>query len=247
MKTRLTCILSLTHVLIACAEVVFIRRAEGQSVALSCSTGQAGGIPTGFHLYHNGFHSQVTLLSMAEGSKLRVNSEHRGRAEVSGRLDSPRVNVTLSGLRNADTGLYTWELTYKVENSSDQMGPCSPQVLLLVDGTGRLDQCSSKYPSLLYAIFTAVGLLLALIWLATIQYARLRLRHKPQPAVPIYEEMSRKQQLTGSSQNNHGDPSHREEADFPLYANPNVRQAQDNHYACPRQVVQSPTGLDQTH
>ncbi len=48
--------------------------------------------------------------------------------------------------------------------------------------------------------------------------------------------MTRKQQSAGISQNNQEDPSHLEEVNFPVYANPNIRQPQDNYYACPRQL-----------
>lgn len=49
--------------------------------------------------------------------------------------------------------------------------------------------------------------------------------------------MTRKQQSTGNPQNNHEAASHLEEVNFPVYANPNIRQPQDNYYACPRQLA----------
>lgn len=66
---------------------------------------------------------------------------------------------------------------------------------------------------------------------------KVRHHHRPQPPVPIYEEMTRKQQSAGIPQNNHEAPSHLEEVSFAVYANPNIRQPQDNYYACPRQLA----------
>lgn len=66
---------------------------------------------------------------------------------------------------------------------------------------------------------------------------KVRRHHRGQPPVPIYEEMTEKQQGAGSPQNNHEAPSHLEEVNFPVYANPNIRQPQDNYYACPRQLA----------
>lgn len=49
--------------------------------------------------------------------------------------------------------------------------------------------------------------------------------------------MTRKEQSMGVPQNNPEAPSHLEEVNFPVYANPNIRQPQDNYYACPRQLA----------
>lgn len=66
---------------------------------------------------------------------------------------------------------------------------------------------------------------------------KARHHHREQPAGPIYEEMTKKQQSAGSPQNNQEAPSHLEEVNFPVYANPNIRHPQDNYYACPRQLA----------
>ncbi|XP_071768458.1 uncharacterized protein LOC139921945 [Centroberyx gerrardi] len=238
MKTSSACILVFIQLIVAHAEVVFIRRTESQSLELSCSAQQAGGTLTGLHLYHRGTHSQLTLLSVAEGGELRVDLQHRGRLEVSGGLGSQRVNLTVSHLQYADTGLYVWELTYRADNSTHHSVLADRQVFLLVEGAGRPCRCSPTYRPLLCAIFTAMGLLLLILsWLGIDICVKTKHRHTPQPPVPIYEEMDRKQQSTGTPQNNHEAPSHLEEANFPVYANPNIRQTQDNYYACPRQIA----------
>ncbi|XP_029913745.1 uncharacterized protein LOC115363629 [Myripristis murdjan] len=237
MKTSLTCPLLCIQLIVACAEVIFVQRTESQSVRLSCSPERPGASLTSLHLYHSSTRGQTTLLSMAEGAGLRVVLERRGRLHVSGGLDSPQIGVTVSQLRHTDTGVYRWELTYRERNSSDRVEVSNQQVFLLVEGTGRQCQCSPRYTPLLYAIFTAVGLLLLILCCLRILICmKARHRHKPQPPAPIYEEMSRKQQTTGISQNSREAPSHLQEADFPVYANPNIRQTQENYYACPRQL-----------
>ncbi|XP_042361371.1 uncharacterized protein LOC121956978 [Plectropomus leopardus] len=237
MRTSLACIVIFTQLFDACAELIFRQLTENQSLELTCSPQQELSSLTGLHLYHRNAKSQTTLLSMAKGGKLRVNPEHSGRLQLYGGLDSLRVNVTMSHLRHSDTGLYMWELSYR-ENSSDQIILSAQKVFLLVEGTGRPCHCSPSYSPLLLTIFTAAGLLLlTLSWLATERCVKVRHHHRPQPPAPIYEEMTRKQQSAGIPQNNRETPSHLEEVNFPIYANPNIRQPQDNYYACPTQLA----------
>ncbi|XP_068434482.1 uncharacterized protein [Clinocottus analis] len=238
MKMSLACVLIFMQLFEAYAELIFRQLAERQSLELSCSPQHEHSALTGLHLYHRGAQSQTTLLSMAKAGGLRVNAEHAGRLRLRGGLDSPQVKVTLSLLQGSDTGLYMWEQSYGVENGSDQILLTAPKVFLLVEGAGRPCQCSPSYPPLLLTIFTVAGLLLlTLSWLAVEKCVKIRHRHRPQPPVPIYEEMTRKRQSMEIPPNNPEAPSHLEEADFPVYANPNIRQPQDNYYACPRQLA----------
>ncbi|XP_056262338.1 uncharacterized protein LOC130188184 [Pseudoliparis swirei] len=238
MKMSLACILIFIQLFEASAELIFRQRTESQSLELSCSPQQEHSTLIGLHLFHRSAQSQTTLLSMATGGGLRVNAGHRGRLQLGGGLHSLQVNVTLNLLQRSDTGLYTWELSYGVENSSDRILLSAPKVFLLVEGTGRSCQCSPSYPPLLLTIFTVVVLLLlTLSWLAIEKCVKARHHHRAQPPVPIYEEMTRKEQSMGVPQNNPEAPSHLEEVNFPVYANPNIRQPQDNYYACPRQLA----------
>ncbi|KAA8585007.1 hypothetical protein FQN60_003701 [Etheostoma spectabile] len=237
MKASLARILMFIQVFEAYTELIFRQLTETQSLELSCSPQLEHSSLTALHLYHRSAQSQTTLLSVAEGGKLRVDPEHRGRLQICGGLDSLQVNVTMSHLQCRDTGLYMWELSYR-ENRSNQIILSAQKVFLLVEGTGRSCQCSTSYSPLLLTIFTITGLLLlTLSWLAIEKCVKARHRHRPQPPVPIYEEMTRKQQSAGIHQNNPEAPSHLEEVNFPVYANPNIRQPQDNYYACPRQLA----------
>ncbi|KAG8007033.1 hypothetical protein GBF38_023154 [Nibea albiflora] len=237
---------------------------ESQSLELSCSPQQEYGSLTGLHLYHRSAQSQTTLLSMAVNSLAKVDPQHRGRLRHSAGLDALQFNVTISHLQPSDTGLYMWELSYR-ENSIDQIITSPQKVFLFVERTGllfkhtptlrpsylysdvnrhlcvcagRSCQCSPSYGPLILTIFTTGALLLiTLIWLAVEKCVKARPHLRPQPPVPIYEEMTRKQQSTGIPQNNQEAASHLEEVNFPVYANPNIRQPQDNYYACPRQLA----------
>lgn len=118
----------------ACAELIFRQLTEGQSLQLSCSLPEQQGRHTGLHLYHCGGQTQTTLLSMVEGLELKVNPEHRGRLQLHGGLRSPQVNVSVSDLQRADTGLYVWELSSGGMNASEQISISATKVLLLVEG-----------------------------------------------------------------------------------------------------------------
>lgn len=120
----------------AYAELILRQLTESQSLELSCSPQQEHGSLTGLHLYRRRPQSQTTLLSMVEGGELRVDPEHRGRLQLRGGLFSLQVNVTISNLQPGDTGLYIWELSYREENSSDQIILSAQKVFLLVEGTG---------------------------------------------------------------------------------------------------------------
>ncbi|XP_022056931.2 uncharacterized protein LOC110956017 [Acanthochromis polyacanthus] len=233
MKTSLAGLLIFIQLCEAGAELVFERLMEGQTLVLFCSPQKDHGSPSGLHLYHRRAQSQTTLLSLSEAGEVRVDPEVRTRLQLRGGLDA--LNVTISQVQLSDTGLYMWELSYQ-ENSSDQSILSPHKVFLLVEG--RSCRCSQSYPPLLWTIFTAAGLLLVMLsTLAIDKCVKTRPRHRPQPHVPIYEEMSWKQQSPGSPPSSQEAPSHLEEVSFPVYANPNIRQPQDNYYACPRQLA----------
>ncbi|CAG5897692.1 unnamed protein product [Menidia menidia] len=266
MKTQLACVLLFIQFFEACAEVVFEHLKEGQSLALSVVPRHDQNHLTGLHLYHRGAQGQTTLLSLAEGEEARMDSGSRARLQLRGELTAPEINVSISHLQLSDAGLYMWELSYGQENSSGQTLLSGRRVYLWVEGTGqqhfsvelmrlaepllRLDvypcvfgagrshQCSGGYVPLLLTIFSAAVLLLVtLTWMVIDKCVRRRHTPHPHPHPPIYEEMDRKQRTPESPQNSCRASSHLEEVDFPVYANPNIRQPQDNYYACPRQLA----------
>ncbi|XP_041634506.1 uncharacterized protein LOC121503950 [Cheilinus undulatus] len=218
------------------AELIFRRLSETQTLQLSHSPQKDHGVLMGLHLYHRSANSQTTLLSMSEDCDPKVDPGIRGRLQLRGGLNSHQVYVNITGVEPGDTGLYMWERSYRWTNGSEQIFPAAQKVFLLVEG--HFCHCSPSHSPLLITIFAAAGLLLlAFSWLAVDKCVKSRPHHKPQPPAPIYEEMTRKQQNTTATQNNSDTPLHLEEINFPVYANPNIRQQQDNYYACPRQLA----------
>ncbi|XP_077397745.1 uncharacterized protein LOC144033476 isoform X2 [Festucalex cinctus] len=206
---------------------------EKQSLELSCPPQQDRDGLTSLHLYHRRGPAQTTLLSLARGAEdqLRLDPDYKRRLRLSRGRNSSWLKVTLSHLERGDSGLYVCE---RRENSSQQV--FASQVFLLVDASGRPCECSSGYPPLLMTIFSATGLLLImLLWLAAGECVKARRPPVKGPAaVPIYEEMTRKEQNSGVPLNKQ---ETLEEVTSPLYANTLVRQTQDNYYACPRHVT----------
>nr|XP_046195615.1 uncharacterized protein LOC124027193 isoform X1 [Oncorhynchus gorbuscha] len=223
-------------------EVMYIKGSEGQSVDLSCTPEQTGGAPVSLYLTRRCVRPEREVLFMAKDRSpgtVRVNRLYKDRLKVTGGLNSDLLNVTIAHLQRTDTGLYLCEFVYTAD-PSDRTGSGSLEYFLFVEGTESVCQCSS-YPPLIYTISAAAGLLLlVLICLCAVECAKLRKRHKTQAPIPIYEEMNSGCRGAGSAQNNHPVPTHLEETESPVYANPQARQAQENHYASPRQITLKP-------
>ncbi|XP_078807683.1 uncharacterized protein LOC105354570 isoform X2 [Oryzias latipes] len=212
-------------------ELVLQRLMEGESVGLSCIPQRDHGSLVGLHLYHRGVQSQTTLLSVAEGGRVKVDPELRARLKLQGNLNSLQINVSISHLRPSDTGVYVWELTYG-DNSSDWRVHSVRTLLLLVEGAEKACQSSN---TLLLTMAAAAGLfLLTLAWIAAETWVKKHRHPHPKPHSSIYEEMSRKQRRSGTPPCNPDAHPQLEEASAPVYANTDIRQAPDNYYACPR-------------
>ncbi|XP_019752625.1 uncharacterized protein LOC109532272 [Hippocampus comes] len=215
------------------ADVSFMQLSEKQSLELSCPSQKDHGDLTSLHVYHRRGPAQTTLLSLARGGddELRLDPDYKTRLLVSAGSNGTRVKVILSHLEQRDSGLYVCE---KRDNGSERV--FITQLFLLVDASGMPCRCSSSYPPLLMTIFSATGLILIiLLWLAVGE--RVKARRPPAtgpPAVPVYEEMTRKQQNSGVPPNKQ---DALDEVTSPLYANTLVRQTQDNDYACPRHIA----------
>ncbi|XP_055008298.1 uncharacterized protein LOC129408569 isoform X2 [Boleophthalmus pectinirostris] len=215
MRMVLFGILVFTQISKVCAEVVFLHVSESQSVELSCPITEQS---THLHLYHHNTHSQSTLLSLSRGEHPRVSPKHRGRVDLYGGLYSAQVNVTLLDLESDDTGLYLWEIT---EDNSSKHFIDDQKIFLLVE---------SEATVLILLIICGLGIahFVKPIDCPPNQHHRLR------GPSSVYMEMSRKPQTV--SENISDQISHLEEVSFPVYANPNYRQPQENYYACPRQL-----------
>ena len=118
------------------AELILKRLTEGESLGLSCVPQRDRGPLMGLHLYHRGPQSQTTLLSISAGGEVRTDPERRARLQLSGGLSSLKINASISGLQLSDSGLYMWELSYRDQDSEDQLVRSAPAVFLLVDVAG---------------------------------------------------------------------------------------------------------------
>lgn len=213
-------ILILTNIHFAYLEVVFLRRAEGQSVQLFCIPDP---VQTDRALSSVTLSSRLGLVPKwlhftAEGREVRVSPEYQGRLKITRGTDFYQLNVTLSDLRDSDTGFYFCEFSYAITKSSDlQFFSNSQEVFLFIEVSEKSCQCS-RYPPVLYVISAAVVLLLIpLIWLCAVKCAKVRNQQKPPTSVPIYEEMNRGRLEGGKSQNIHPGQSHLKEIDNPVY------------------------------
>ncbi|XP_010872755.2 uncharacterized protein LOC105013133 [Esox lucius] len=225
-------------------KVMFVKRTEGQSVDITC-TSKRNGAPVNLFLTHTFVHPKKQVLFMAnDGSPkiVRVNQQYEGRLKITGRLNSDPLNVTISTLNPMDTGLYVCEFFYTADPFHQEVY-YSQEHFLFVEGTENVCRCS-RYPLVLYAISAAAALLiLILIWLCTVQCVKRRKRRKPKTPIPIYEEMNSGCEGGGSPKNNHPVSSHLEETNSHVYANYQAKQPQENYYASPRKIIM-PLTLD---
>ncbi|KAM9785038.1 uncharacterized protein LOC133170538 [Syngnathus typhle] len=204
------------------ADVIFVELVEKQSVELSCPLQQECGKLTTLHLYHRRGSAQRTLLSLGPGVK--VDPGYKSRLNLSGGCNSSALKVNLSHLKQSDSGMYV------CENPDD--GLSATQLFLLVKASESC--CSSLCPPLLMAIFSATVLIFILLLCFALRDCVKADRPPPTgpAAVPIYEEMSRKEENSGVPPNN----ALEEELTSPLHANTLLRQSEENYYACPRHI-----------
>ncbi|XP_061685392.1 cd7 antigen-like [Syngnathoides biaculeatus] len=95
-------------------------------------------------------------------------------------------NLTLRHLRPQDGGLYSCQLLLRGLPDASVSLDASRAVFVSVEGP-----CGcSNYPTLLYALSSAVLVLIVLLTLMLIYHKRARSRAASRPAVPIYEEMA---------------------------------------------------------
>ncbi|XP_037111982.1 uncharacterized protein LOC119125502 [Syngnathus acus] len=224
MKTGIVFYLVALWLLEVNADVSFVQLVGKQSLELSCPLQQERGNLTTLHLYHRRGSAQRTLLSLGPGGQLKLDPDYKSRLNLSGGCNSSALKVNLSHLDQSDSGMYVCE--------NPDEGVSATQLFLLVEASGC--QCSSLYPPLLMAIFSATVLIfILLLWLALGDCVKA---DRPPPtgpaAVPIYEEMSRKEENSGVPPNN----ALEEELTSPLHANTLLRQSQENYYACPRHI-----------
>ncbi|XP_030271543.1 cd7 antigen-like [Sparus aurata] len=174
-------------------------------------------------LYHSKRHHGSS--HPPPSSQFPVEKVHLSSAPGPGGIT---YNLTLQQLQPDDSGLYSCQLLLRGRpDSSTSLG--RQAVLVSVQG----GQCScSSYSSLLYALSSAVAILLLFLLLAfvVIYKGKSRRSVKPHPQAPIYEEM------TGlKAANRKLGPLHLEETQSSEYRNcPVKKSCPENYYESPR-------------
>ncbi|XP_066560409.1 cd7 antigen-like [Amia ocellicauda] len=173
-------------------DVVYLESREGGSVVLHFVSQNGNDSPTGFYLRrkHPGPVFEMLFLD-ADTADSTVESWYSGRLKIAGKLSSNKLNVTISDLRHNDSGLYVCDFLYEAVTHYRNVSGKNDFVVF-VKRTENL-RCSS-YPTLLFSISGAVGLLLVIVVvLCTIQCTKLWCKAKPKANDVVYEDMGRLQ------------------------------------------------------
>uniref|UniRef100_A0A3P8RLJ0 Ig-like domain-containing protein n=1 Tax=Amphiprion percula TaxID=161767 RepID=A0A3P8RLJ0_AMPPE len=215
-----------------CSDMRFIERHEGESVVLPCVADERKPSPFGVYLRRRWLDPRKVLFKHTGSEFVLGNNADKNRTSVSGDPNLHSLNVTISQLRAADTDRYYCEFVVGNDASEDQFIEGKTEFLLLVTAG---DQCGcSSYSSLLYALSSAVAVLLLLLLLAgcvLIYKGKARRGVKSHPQAPIYEEMTGMQPLSRKA------ASHRlEEMESSEYRNCPVTKS------CPENYYERPTG-----
>uniref|UniRef100_A0A3Q2YB44 Uncharacterized LOC109511143 n=1 Tax=Hippocampus comes TaxID=109280 RepID=A0A3Q2YB44_HIPCM len=181
-------ILLVIHSVFVCGDIQFLERQEGDSVDLPCTIKPRSRSPLGFYMRRTWLHPGQVLFKYT-GTEAHVNvAADRRRLEIGGDPSSHSLTVTLSDLRANDTDRYYCEFVVANPSSEDEHVPGETEFFLLVNPGGPCG-CSS-YPTLLYALSSAVLVLIVLLALILIYHKRARSRAASRPPAPIYEEMT---------------------------------------------------------
>uniref|UniRef100_A0A3B3YKP0 Ig-like domain-containing protein n=1 Tax=Poecilia mexicana TaxID=48701 RepID=A0A3B3YKP0_9TELE len=212
-----------------CGDVSFVERLEGESAVVRCDMNPRRQPPFGLYLRRSWLRP-VDVLFKYTKSDATVNESFRGRVSVSGDPSDFSVNVTISQLGPADTDRYTCEFMVERIGAEDEKIPGNTEVFLQVSPRDRCG-CSS-YPTLLYALSGAVGvlfLLLLLVGCVAAWKGKTRQGAKSRSQAPIYEEM------IGVQSPSRKLPAHRlEEVESTEYKNCSLKRASPgNHYESP--------------
>ncbi|XP_030638695.1 cd7 antigen-like [Chanos chanos] len=200
----------------------YISKQRNDSVEIHCAARESGGPPYGFSLKRNFSNQQVLYLHSGDNPTF-TNPADKERIRVHGELDRNMVNVTISQLQSGDTGIYNCEFFFDAKPRDRSVQGQTAFFLFVADDSNESCSCSS-HESLLYAMSAAACLLLLLlVLLARAHFGRAANRQKPQPMVPIYEEMA------GVRPSNRKVTSHLEEIDTSVYVGPR----KENHYVNP--------------
>ncbi|XP_077381076.1 cd7 antigen-like isoform X2 [Festucalex cinctus] len=130
-------------------------------------------------------------------------------------------NLTVRHLRPEDSGLYSCQLLLRGRPDTSASLHMTQAVFVSVEG----GPCNcSNYPTLLYALSSAVLVLIVLLALLLVYHKRARSRAASRPPAPIYEEMAGVKTLSGKL----------DDVEVSEYRNCKVKKnCPENHYETP--------------
>uniref|UniRef100_A0A8D0DHM0 Ig-like domain-containing protein n=1 Tax=Sander lucioperca TaxID=283035 RepID=A0A8D0DHM0_SANLU len=214
--------LFITQTGFVCSDIQFLERNEGESVVLPCVVDQRNPSPFGVYLKRNWLKTSEVLF-MHTGNDVSADN----RISVSGDPSSHSLNVTISQLSASDTDRYYCEFVANNPLGEDDRKQGKTEFFLLVNSGG---QCGcSNYSTLLYALSSAVAILLLILGFVVIYKGKAHRSVKSHPQAPIYEEMTGLQPVSRKLA-----PRHLEETESSEYRNCSVKKSYtENHYESP--------------
>ncbi|XP_043096927.1 cd7 antigen-like [Puntigrus tetrazona] len=192
--------------------IVYIHRVRNSSIDISCESAKKEEKPFAFSLKRRLLQSR-RVLYLSKGFAPFINkSEEKDRITVRDELDNHTVHLTISTLQGQDTDVYHCEFHYG-DLPYDQNVPGKMEFFIYVEDSSHEPCNCLSYLPLLYVISGAACLLGVLVFsLATAYYCKWLNRRKPQPVVPVYEEMAGVLPTKGKATSCHTDITKLDEA-----------------------------------
>ncbi|XP_051568088.1 cd7 antigen-like [Myxocyprinus asiaticus] len=169
---------------------VYIHRIRNSSVDISCESVKKEDKPFAFSLKRRLLQSRSVLYLSKGLSAIISEPVDKDRITVRDELDNRTVHLRISNLQGRDTDVYYCEFHYS-DFPFDKNIPGKMEFFIYVEDLTH-EPCSCLgYLLLLYVISGAACLLgLLVVTLVTAYCCKFPNRKKPQPVVPVYEEMA---------------------------------------------------------
>ncbi|XP_051985773.1 uncharacterized protein LOC127646288 [Xyrauchen texanus] len=199
-------------------DLIYIPRVRNSSVDISCESAKKEVNLFAFSLKRKLLQSRQVLY-LSKGLTAIINeSVDKGRITVHDELDNHTVHLSISNLQGWDTDVYYCEFHYG-DLPFDTNIPGTMEFFIYVEDLSREPCSCSGYLLLLYVISGAACLLAVLVvTLVTAYCCKLPKSRKPQPTVPVYEEMAGVWPAKGKATSRHVDISKLEVANGSVLA-----------------------------
>ncbi|KAA0711487.1 hypothetical protein E1301_Tti006222 [Triplophysa tibetana] len=170
-------------------DCLYFHRRRNSSVDISCESAQKEEKLFAFSLKRRLLQSREVLY-LNKGNKPYFNiTEDKDRITVHDKLDNHTVHLRISNLQGPDTDVYYCEFYYG-DLPNPRNIPAKMEYFIHVQDISH-EPCSClSYLPLLYVISGAVCLLGVVVITFTSVYYCKWAKKKPEPVVPVYEEMT---------------------------------------------------------